>query len=450
MNRSTIVAIASPPGMGAVALLRLSGPDAFAIAARSFRGRPLAQWVPRSQHFGRIVAADGCVVDEVLLTAFPGPGSFTGEDVVEIACHGGIIVTKRILGVILAAGAEPAGPGEFSERAFLNGKMDLTRAEAIMDLISAQTDLAMRAAGEQLSGRLGDEIERIRLDLVGLLAHLEAYIDFPEEDIDPDSSSELQAKAAGILEKVEKLLATADQGRILREGIRTVICGAPNAGKSSLLNRLLGFNRAIVNDAAGTTRDTIEELINLRGIPLRLVDTAGLREGLEAVEREGIERSRAQIAGAELILMVIDSSSGMEGEDELEKIVLPRDAKVIRVFNKSDLPLHPEWSEEEGFPVSCLDESSIDAFRDHLYERITAGTTLGAGELVSINTRHQHCLNRAKEDLVKAIGMLAAGLSPEFVAMDLRAALDAVGDVVGRTDIEEILGEIFSQFCIGK
>ena len=450
MNRATIAAIATPPGMGAVALLRLSGADAFAIAARVFSGRSQALWEPRRQHFGRIVAPDGSVIDEVLLTSFPGPGSFTGEDVVEIACHGGVIVTNEILGVLLSAGAEPAGPGEFSERAFLNGKIDLTRAEAIMDLISARTDLAMKAAGEQLSGRLGAEIERIRLDFIGLLAHLEAYIDFPEEDIDPDSSSELQARAAGVLAKLEKLLATADQGRILREGIRTVICGAPNAGKSSLLNRLLGFDRAIVNDVAGTTRDTIEELINLRGIPLRLVDTAGLREGLEAVEREGIERSRAQIAAAELILLVVDSSSAPDQVDEVEKIDCPPHAKVVRLLNKSALTTHPDRIADEGFPVSCLDDSSIAALRDHLYDRITAATTLGAGELVSINARHQHCLNRAKGDLVKAIGMMAAGLSPEFVAMDLRAALDAVGDVVGRTDIEEILGDIFSQFCIGK
>ena len=450
MNRATIAAIATPPGMGAVALLRLSGADAFAIAARVFSGRSQALWEPRRQHFGRIVAPDGSVIDEVLLTSFPGPGSFTGEDVVEIACHGGVIVTNEILGVLLSAGAEPAGPGEFSERAFLNGKIDLTRAEAIMDLISARTDLAMKAAGEQLSGRLGAEIERIRLDFIGLLAHLEAYIDFPEEDIDPDSSSELQARAAGVLAKLEKLLATADQGRILREGIRTVICGAPNAGKSSLLNRLLGFDRAIVNDVAGTTRDTIEELINLRGIPLRLVDTAGLREGLEAVEREGIERSRAQIAAAELILLVVDSSSAPDQVDEVEKIDFPPHAKVVRLLNKSALTTHPDRIADEGFPVSCLDDSSIAALRDHLYDRITAATTLGAGELVSINARHQHCLNRAKGDLVKAIGMMAAGLSPEFVAMDLRAALDAVGDVVGRTDIEEILGDIFSQFCIGK
>lgn len=447
MNRSTIAAIATPPGMGAVALVRLSGSEAIAVAARVFSGRPKERWEPRRQHFGRIVAPDGGVVDEVLLTVFPGPGSFTGEDVVEIACHGGVVVTRRLLEVLFAAGAEPAGPGEFSERAFLNGKMDLTRAEAIMDLISARTDLAMKAASEQLSGRLGSEIEQIRRDLVGLLAHLEAYIDFPEEDIDPASVGELQEKASTVLEKVEGLLATADQGRILREGIRTVICGAPNAGKSSLLNELLGFSRAIVNEVAGTTRDTIEEMINLRGIPLRLVDTAGLREGLEAVEREGIARSRAEIAAAELVLLVIDSSAEADLAEEAE---LPQRAKTVRILNKSDLPRHADWVGADGFPISCLDPTSVDALRDHLYETIVAGTTLGSGNLTSINVRHQHCLTRAKAELEKAIAMLAAGESPEFVAMDLRAALDAVGEVIGRTDIEEILAEIFSQFCIGK
>jgi len=450
MNRSTIAtiaAIATPPGIGAVALIRLSGPDAFAMAGATFRGRSVANWEPRRQHFGRIVDGDGGVIDEVLLTAFPGPGSFTGEDVVEIACHGGIVVTRRILEVLLAAGASPAGPGEFSERAFLNGKMDLTQAEAIMDLISAQTDLAMKAAGEQLSGRLGREIESLRLDLIGLLAHVEAYIDFPEEDIDPDSGAVLEARGKAILARVDKLLATADQGRILREGIRTVICGAPNAGKSSLLNRLLGFDRAIVNDVAGTTRDTIEELINLRGLPLRLIDTAGIREGLEPVEREGIARSLAQIAGAELILLVIDSSAGAE---QIAGIAMPEGARVIHVLNKCDLPVHPDWADSAGFLVSSLNEISVAAFGDHLFERITSGTTLGSGDLVSINVRHQHCLSRAREDIVRAMALLAAAESPEFVAMDLRAALEEVGNVIGRTDIEEILGEIFSQFCIGK
>lgn len=447
MQRSTIAAIATPPGTGAVSLIRLSGPDATLIASLVFRGKPASGWPPRTQLFGRIVGSDGVMIDEVLLTRFPGPHSFTGEDVVEIACHGGVIVTRRVLDTLLAAGAESALPGEFSERAFLNGKMDLTQAEAIMDLISAQTDLAMKAAGEQLSGRLGKAIEAIRLDVVGLLAHVEAYIDFPEEDIDPDSNATLVARCDGIISGVDALLATADQGRILREGIRTVICGAPNAGKSSLLNCLLGFDRAIVNAAAGTTRDTIEEFINLRGIPLRLVDTAGIRDGREAVERDGIARSRTQIERAELVLLVIDVSVGA---DQIALISVPEKTKVIRILNKSDLAPHPDWLGDTGFPVSCLDEASVESLREFLFRRITEGTTLSSASLVAINARHQHCLNRARVDLMKARELMMAGESPEFVAVDLRAALESVGDVIGRTDIEEILGEIFSQFCIGK
>jgi len=448
MNRSTIAAVATAPGTGAIALIRVSGPEAIAVAAKIFLGRSsTGEWAPRVQHFGRILDSDGSTIDEVLLTAFPGPRSFTGEDVVEITCHGGVVVTRQVLAALYAAGAEPASPGEFTERAFLNGKMDLTQAEAIMDIISARTDLARKAAGEQLSGRLGREIESIRLDLIGLIAHLEAYIDFPEEDIDPDSTATLLNRMDSVGCRVASLLATADQGRILREGIRTVICGAPNAGKSSLLNRLLGYERAIVNQTAGTTRDTIEELINLRGIPLRLIDTAGLREVDEAVEREGIERSRAQIAGAELILQVVDASRSAL---EVESLEIPERARLIRILNKSDLPLHSDWNGAEGFMVSCLDEGSVEELRGRVFDRIVEGTPLSSANLVSINSRHQFCLSRAMEEIEKARKIMEEGHSPEFVAMDLRSALDAVGDVIGRTDIEDILGEIFSRFCIGK
>lgn len=447
MNASTIAAIASPPGMGAVGLLRLSGPDSVRIAATIFRGKPSDYWQPRFQHFGRIVDRNGDIIDEVLLTYFPGPRSFTGEDIVEIACHGGVIVTRKILRLLLTAGAEPAPPGGFSERAFLNGRIDLTQAEAIMDLISAQTDLALKAAGEQLSGRLGGEIEQIRLDLVGLLAHLEAYIDFPEEDISPDSFDVLLGKWDLIEGKVSRLLATADQGRILRDGLRTVICGAPNAGKSSLLNRLLGFERAIVNERAGTTRDTIEEVINLKGIPLRLIDTAGIRDGLDPIEQEGIMRSNAQISMADLALVVIDASKSKE---ETSAITIPDQIKSLYILNKSDLPAHPDWQGHEGFAFTCLCENSVDALQTHLFAVISADSGLNPSDLVSINARHQHCLTRAKTELREGKDTLQSGESPEFVAMHLRSALEAVGDVIGRTDIEEILGEIFSQFCIGK
>ena len=316
-----------------------------------------------------------------------------------------------------------------------------------MDLISAQTDLAIRAAGEQLAGRLGIEVERIRKDLIGLLAHVEAYIDFPEEDIEPDSMEALISAMDQIAGKLDHLLATAEQGRILREGIRTVICGPPNAGKSSLLNGLLGFDRAIVSDLAGTTRDTIEEFINLKGIPLRLIDTAGIREGAEAIEREGIQRTRAQIAGAELILHVVDAH---ESRDMVEEIQPVPGARFVRVLNKEDLPRHADWLGVDGYPVSCIEPESIEAFREHLHEMLTAGTGLATASLTAINARHQACLKRARRELGEARGLMASGESPEFVAAGLHAALHAVGEVIGRTDIEEILGEIFSRFCIGK
>lgn len=447
MNSSTIAAIASPPGTGAVALLRLSGPGAKRIAAAIFSGRPAEAWVPRQQHFGRICNLRGEVIDEVLLTWFPGPNSFTGEDVVEIGCHGGVLVSRRILESLVASGAVPAAPGEFSERAFLNGRLDLTQAEAIMDLISARTDLALKAAREQLGGLLGREVEGIRLDLVGLVAHVEAHIDFPEEDIAPDSTAAMLGTLEAIERRVSRLLATAEQGRLLREGIRTVICGPPNAGKSSLLNRLLGYDRAIVSGEAGTTRDTIEEGVNLNGIPLRLIDTAGIREAEGSIEREGIARSRAEIEGAELILFVVDANASSQG---VEAVVAPPGARLLRILNKADLPRHPDWDGAGGIPVSCLDENSISALRDTLYRTVTAGTGLETGDLTSINARHQACLGRAGEALAAARGLLGVGESPEFVAEELRAALDAVGEVVGKTDVEEILGEIFGRFCIGK
>lgn len=447
MREQTIAALATAPGTGAIGLIRISGPQAAATAAECFRGRPRERWVPRMQHFGRFQDAKGQVLDEVLLTYFPGPASHTGEDVVEIACHGGILLTQRILEALHEAGAIPALPGEFSQRAFLNGKIDLTQAEAVMDLISARTDLALKAANEQLEGRLGDEIGRLRHDLIGLIAHVEAYIDFPEEDIAPASQRELEDALSTLREGVETLLATSDQGRILREGIRTVICGPPNAGKSSLLNRLLGYDRAIVSDEAGTTRDTLEEVINLRGVPLRLVDTAGIRETHQEVEREGIERTRRQVGNAELVIVVVDASQAPVPLPELDSLDARR---AVIALNKSDLPPHPEWEKVAGFRLCCHSPDSVEAFREHLYQRIVERASLSMEHLCAINARHQHWLQRAGRDLEVACRLLEEGESPEFIATELRAALDALGEIIGKTDIEEILGEIFSRFCIGK
>ena len=298
----TIAAISTPLGEGAIAVLRMSGPRAVEIAGRVFRGKVRAEdAAARMQYFGAI-GDGGHKLDDVLLTVFRAPHSYTGEDVVEIAGHGGVLVVRRILDLLLKNGARSAEPGEFTQRAYLSGKMDLTQAEAVMDLITAQTDLALRAATEQLEGRLGERIRGLRERLVELLAHVEAFIDFPDEDIDPDTGDALRAKLDTARAETAALLATAGQGRVLREGVRTVIYGAPNVGKSSLLNLLLGYERAIVSARPGTTRDVIEEVISLRGYPLRLVDTAGIRESDDEIERAGMARTRQQIERADLIL----------------------------------------------------------------------------------------------------------------------------------------------------
>lgn len=446
-QRTTIAAIATAPGQGAVALIRVSGTEAKEAVGRIFQGRKTSNWKPRSQHFGRVLEENGDVIDEVLITYFPGPKSFTGEDVVEIATHGGVVVTNQVLRRILSGGIEAAEPGEFSKRAFLNGRMDLTQAEAVMDLISAQTELAAKAATEQLGGRLGEELQRIREDLISLTAHVEAYIDFPDEDITPASSESLQSASSQVLEAIDRLLATADQGQILREGIRTVICGAPNAGKSSLLNVLLGFDRAIVNETAGTTRDTIEEVINLKGIPIRLIDTAGIREDPGEVEKEGIERTLRQIEAAELVLLVIDSHEPREKADVVE---IPETAQLLRILNKSDLSVHEDWAGEEGIRLSCHAPDAAAKIREEIFRYISSTKGVNTTNLTAINRRHQACLQQAKRELSEAWGLLELGESPEFVSQHLRASLDSIGDVIGRTDIEEVLGEIFSTFCIGK
>lgn len=443
-EQDTIAAVATAPGQGAVALLRVSGPEALEIGKTVFRGKfPAA----RTAGLGSILNRAGEMVDQVLLTWFAGPHSYTGEDVVEIACHGGVLVTKGVLDSLLEAGARAAGPGEFTQRAFLNGKMDLTQAEAVMDLISAQTSLGLRAAHQQLEGRLGKEIHLLRDHLLALLAHVEAYIDFPEEDIDPESGEALAKRMEEGIQRIQGLLATADQGRILRQGARTIICGAPNAGKSSLLNVLLGFERAIVSEIPGTTRDTIEEIINVRGLPLRLVDTAGIRETTDAIERQGVARSEAALVGADLILEVVDAS-----QPAGPRVTLPEGATSHRllILNKADLPLHTDWGNQEGLRFSCVTRQGVDDLGQQLFELLTKGAGVFTADLVSINARHQSCLLQAQIALEAALAELKKGASAEFVSMDLRASMDAVGDVIGRLDTEDLLGEIFSTFCIGK
>ena len=440
----TIAAIATPPGEGALAVIRISGPLALAVADALFRGarRPSAM-EERKVSFGRIVDAQSEVIDEVLLTLFRNPRSYTGEDLVEISGHGGSLVASRVLAAALAAGARMARPGEFTERAFLNGKMDLTQAEAVMDLISAATPRAARAAASQLEGRLGSEITLLRGELLDCVAHLEAFIDFPEEGIDPESGVVLRTRMEKIAVHLARLLATADEGRLLREGITLALCGAPNAGKSSLLNRLLGSERAIVAATPGTTRDTIEESASLGGYPFRVIDTAGFRETADPVEMEGVARAHHAAEQADLRIHLVDATTA--------KIpVKPLFEDELLVLNKMDLVT--DRAAFSSMPtISCATGEGIGNLIAAILAKVTGCSDgEGAPDGAAINARHQECLKRAAAALNTAMALLSAGEPPELVAVELRASLSAVGEIVGEAGTEEILGKIFSSFCIGK
>jgi tRNA modification GTPase len=329
--------------------------------------------------------------------------------------------------------------------------MDLTQAEAVMDLISAQTDLALRAASEQLEGRLGARIRCLREAIIELLANVEAYIDFPDEDIDPATGLDLLAKIDAARCEIDGLLATADRGKVLREGVRTVIYGAPNVGKSSLLNLLLGHERAIVSSRPGTTRDIIEETINLRGLPIRLIDTAGVRESEDEIEREGMKRTHRELARADLALHIFDASQPPLEQSGGFGLETPQTGHAaLAVFNKIDLGEHPGWRAAEGVRISCATGEGIEALAEAIVESVAGGVAAHRDWSLAINARHADCLRRARGYVEAARGALASDLSPEFVAEELRAAMDAVGEVVGKVDSEEILGKIFSAFCIGK
>src|SRR5437868_14118134 len=336
----TIAAISTPPGEGAIALVRVSGANAVQIADKIFRGKETpSRFASHVQHLGEIFSAENQLIDQAVVSVHRAPASYTGDDLVEISCHGGTLVSAKVLETCLRGGARGARPGEFTERAFLNGKMDLTQAEAVIDLIRARTDLALRSATEQLEGRLGNQIRDIRDELVALLAHINASIDFPEEGIAPDDGEMLCARLDAAREKIAALLATADQGRVFREGVRVVIYGATNAGKSSLLNRLLGYDRVIVSDTHGTTRDTIEETLNLAGIPIRLLDTAGLSASGSDLEREGIARTEKSLQLADLRLHIADRSAPRPEHFNGQA----NDSNEIVVLNKSDLPEDSDW-----------------------------------------------------------------------------------------------------------
>ena len=454
MFDDTIDAIATPLGEGGLAVIRISGTDALAIADKSFVPSSKSSLKPSQApthtiHYGKIFQ-NGRAIDEVLLSVMRAPRTLTREDVVEITCHGGLLPAKMVLDVVLENGARLAMPGEFTKRAFLNGRIDLTQAEAVADLISARTELALTAANEQLAGKLSQRINELRDDMVKILAHVEAHIDFPDEDIAPDTKAQLLRRLENAVEFMEELLRTANEGQILRRGIRAAIVGRPNAGKSSLLNQLLGHDRAIVSAIPGTTRDTIEETANIRGLPVVFVDTAGLCDSGDEIEIEGIRRSRATLEKAELILHVLDNSEPLTPADEtyLKEF---SGKKIILIRNKIDLPKKLSLPGDLAtVDVCCLSGKGIEDLKEAIKEMVWAGEIRAEMLQVMINSRHQDALKRARGATLQTIGALKENLTLELAAMDLRIAVNAVGEIVGKTTNEDLLDSIFSQFCIGK
>ncbi|GAB4530369.1 MAG: tRNA uridine-5-carboxymethylaminomethyl(34) synthesis GTPase MnmE [Anaerolineae bacterium] len=450
----TIAAIATPLGEGGVGIVKISGPEAPAILGQLFVPalRKADKLEARRLTFGHIRDPQtGDVVDEVLAVYMPAPHSYTRQDVVEIQAHGGIVPLRRILGLTLMAGARPAEPGEMTLRAFINGRLDLAQAEAVLDVVQARTEAALRVATEQLGGRLSAQVREARARLVDVLAYLEASIDFVEDEIPPQ---DVVPPLREIATEIQGMLATADRGLIYRQGIRAAIVGRPNVGKSSLLNALLRGERAIVTPIPGTTRDTLEEAVNLQGVPLVLVDTAGIRaETSDEVERIGVARSRAALERADLALLVIDGSQPMTDIDwDIAALIGHKPALVV--VNKCDLPqlelpdnLLPAVTR---IRVSALTGEGIQTLEDMLVELVFGGTVTAADTPLVSNPRHQASLKRALDHVQAAEGGHLGGLSPDLVAIDVREAVDALGEITGETASEDLLEAIFSNFCIGK
>ncbi|MHB8917606.1 MAG: tRNA uridine-5-carboxymethylaminomethyl(34) synthesis GTPase MnmE [Desulfocucumaceae bacterium] len=450
----TIAAISTAQGEGGVGIVRISGKDAFQVAGKLFRPARPKDWLAESfrVHYGHVVDGSGRIIDEVLLTVMKAPGTYTREDVVEINCHGGIVPLRETLRAVLAAGARMAQPGEFTKRAFLNGRLDLTQAESVIDVIRSKTGASLRVALSQLEGRLSARIRDVQDRVLGLLAGLEAAIDFPEDDIDEKTIFQLTENAGGVISDLDSLIESAGTGRIYREGIKTVIAGRPNVGKSSLLNALLGRERAIVTDVPGTTRDVIEEAINIKGFPLVLMDTAGLREARDLVERIGVERTREFLAAADLILMVVEASRGITGEDReiLGEIDM---SKALLVVNKTDLGKNGLFNGHEDMPVvevSALTGEGLERLEDKIVEIAAGGTITSSESVIVSSARQEDALRRARDHMAEFMSSVREGIPADLLSIDVRNSWEALGEITGSTVTEDLLNRIFRDFCIGK
>ena len=455
-----IAAISTPLGEGGIGIVRLSGKDAIKIAEKIFKGEKLVSQIPSHRvTYGEIIdPQSGEIVDEVLLIVFEAPNSYTTENLVEINCHGGQLVLSRVLEQALKCGARLAEPGEFTLRAFINGRIDLSQAEAVAEVIRAKTDLGLRLGLKHLKGDLSEKINSYRDKLIDLLARLEVEIDFSEEEIEPLERDKIIEELQSIQKEIEDLLSTYNEGKILREGLNVVIIGKSNVGKSSLLNALLKEDRAIVTPIPGTTRDVISEFANFKGIPVRLVDTAGYRISKDIIELEGIKRTKIEMGEADLLLLVMDTSSEINEEDlNLQQEMITSKSKYRIVFNKIDISSpdliqqnREKLKEKSIVKVSALKGEGLDSLKDMIVSSsMVLQKDQTQGVLLS-SIRHKDALLRAKKGLSLALNSVRKKMRPEFVALDVKVALDSIGEVVGKTVTDDILNKIFSEFCIGK
>ena len=458
-EEDTIAAIATPFGESGIGIVRISGSLAGPISRNLFKFKKNSHSLTSHQlNYGEIVDPEsGISVDEVLLVLMKGPRTYTREDCLEIHCHGGYLVLQKVLELALRYGARLAQPGEFTKRAYLNGRIDLTQAEAVVDLIRSKTMVSLEIANQQLRGLLYDELCKMKQDLIDALALIEAHIDFPEEDLEPMSHESLRENLEALAKKTRDMVVSYEEGKIFREGISCAIIGKANVGKSSLLNILLKEDRAIVTPIPGTTRDVIEEVLNIQGIPVRLVDTAGLRRTVDPIEMEGVRRTRQRVADSDLILLVLDGSQPLSHEDT-EILCEVKARKKVIVVNKRDLPLNISIDQVKKFPekdpfvfISALENTGIDELKETIYRSLIQRSARTSPEcLIVANVRHKDALARAGENIVHALKGLEEGTSPEFIAFEVRSALEFIGEIVGETVHDDVLNRIFQQFCIGK
>ncbi|EOP77198.1 tRNA modification GTPase mnmE [Bacillus cereus VDM006] len=458
MDFDTIAAISTALGEGAIAIVRVSGEDAIEKVNRIFKGKDLTAVSSHTIHYGHIVDLDtDQVIEEVMVSIMRAPRTFTRENIVEINCHGGLVSVNKVLQLILAQGVRLAEPGEFTKRAFLNGRIDLSQAEAVMDLIRAKTDRAMNVAMNQMEGRLSKLIGRLRQEILETLAHVEVNIDYPEyDDVEEMTHNILIEKATHVRGEIKKILETSKQGKILREGIATAIIGRPNVGKSSLLNSLVQEKKAIVTDIAGTTRDVIEEYVNVRGVPLKLIDTAGIRETEDIVERIGVERSKEMMGQADLILIVVNYSEALTNEDEdLFRAVQGKDFIVI--VNKTDLPKQIDMKrvtelagKNRMITTSLIEEKGVDELEKAIADLFFEGTIESADMTYVSNARHIGLLTQAEKTIGDAIEAIENGVPIDMVQIDLTRTWEILGEITGDTVHESLIDQLFSQFCLGK